>query len=144
MKFNAIVNPDGTLRVKNRALFDEYLRSLSRDKEYEVEVEVRPKRRYRSVFHNAYYFGVCVQMICDRLREFGHDVDKEMTHEFLKSRFLFNELNDEKTGEVMKIPKKTRDLTTSEFMDYLEQVKQFAAETLDIYIPDPNEQLELL
>jgi len=44
---------------------------------------------------------------------------------------------------VMKIPRKTSELATEEFMEYIEHVKQFAAETLDIYIPDPNEQLEI-
>jgi hypothetical protein len=43
----------------------------------------------------------------------------------------------------MKIPRKTSELATGEFMEYLEHVKQFAAETLDLYIPDPNEQLEI-
>jgi hypothetical protein len=46
---------------------------------------------------------------------------------------------DPETGEVMKIPRKTSDLSTQEFIDYTEQVKQFAAEKLDLYIPDPND-----
>lgn len=143
MRFNAVVKTDGTLRIKNRKMFDDHLRSMSRDKDYDIEVEVKPKRRVRSIFQNAYYFGIVLYMISDRLRGLGHDVDKEMTHEFLKGRFLFTEMHDPKTGEVMKIPKKTRELTPSEFMDYLEHVKQFSAEVLDLYIPDPNEQLEI-
>lgn len=144
MKYNAVVTPQGSLRIKNRHLFDEEVRSMSRDKDYEVTVEVKPRKRYRSTIQNAYYWGIVVAMISERLRELGHDVDRDLTHEFLKGRFLFTELLDPSTGEMMRIPKKTSELTTSEFMDYMEYVKQFAAETLDIYIPDPNEQLELL
>ena len=117
---------------------------MSREKDYDVTIEVKPMKRYRSNFQNAYYWGIVVAMISERLRELGHDVDRDLTHEFLKGRFLFTELLDPSTGEVMRIPKKTSELTTAEFMDYMEYVKQFAAETLDIYIPDPNEQLEIM
>lgn len=82
-------------------------------------------------------------MVCQRLREIGHDVDKDLTHEFLKGRFLYTEMVDPETGEVMKIPRKTSDLSTQEFIDYTEQVKQFAAEKLDLFIPDPNDNAEL-
>jgi hypothetical protein len=41
--------------------------------------------------------------------------------------------------EVVKIPRKTSELTTTEFEEYVEMVKQFAAETLNVFIPDPND-----
>lgn len=143
MKHSAVITPQGALRIYNRPLFEEEVRAMSREKDLAVTVEVKPKKRFRSDVQNAYYWGVVVAMIADRLRELGHDVDRDLAHEFLKGRFLFSELTDPSTGEVMRIPRKTSELATGEFMDYLEHVKQFAAETLDIYIPDPNEQLEI-
>lgn len=143
MKHNAVITPQGALRIYNRPLFEEDVRAMSREKDLAVTIEVKLKKRVRSDVQNAYYWGVVVAMISERLRELGHEVDRDLTHEFLKGRFLYSELTDPNTGEVMRIPKKTSELATSEFMDYLEHVKQFAAETLDIYIPDPNEQLEI-
>lgn len=143
MKHNAVITPQGALRIYNRPLFEEEVRAMSREKDLAVTVEVKVKRNVRSDVQNAYYWGVVVAMIVERLRELGHDVDRDLTHEFLKGRFLYSELTDPNTGEVMKIPRKTSELATGEFMDYLEHVKQFAAETLDLYIPDPNEQLEI-
>lgn len=143
MKHNAVITPQGALRIYNRPLFEEEVRAMSREKDLAVTIEVKLKKRVRSDVQNAYYWGVVVAMISERLRELGHEVDRDLTHEFLKGRFLYSELTDPSTGEVMRIPKKTSELATSEFMDYLEHVKQFAAETLDIYIPDPNEQLEI-
>lgn len=143
MKHNAVITPQGALRIYNRPLFEEEVRAMSREKDLAVTIEVKLKKRVRSDVQNAYYWGVVVAMISERLRELGHEVDRDLTHEFLKGRFLYSELTDPNTGEVMRIPKKTSELATSEFMDYLEHVKQFAAETLDIYIPDPNEQLEI-
>jgi len=143
MKHNGVITPQGALRIYNRPLFEEEVRAMSREKDLAVTVEVKVKKYKRSNEFNNYYWGVVVAMIVERLRELGHDVDRDLTHEFLKGRFLYSELTDPSTGEVMRIPKKTSELATGEFMDYLEHVKQFAAETLDLYIPDPNEQLEI-
>ena len=143
MKHNGVITPQGALRIYNRPLFEEEVRAMSRDKDLAVTVEVKIKKYRRSNEFNNYYWAIVVAMISERLRELGHDVDKDLAHEFLKGRFLYSELTDPSTGEVMKIPKKTSELATGEFMEYLEHVKQFAAETLDLYIPDPNEQLEI-
>lgn len=143
MKHNAIITTQGSLRISNRPLFEEDIRSMSRDKDYPVTIEVKPRKVYRTLPMNSYYWGVVIAMIVDRLRELGHDIDRDLTHEFLKGRFLYSELTDPNTGEVMKIPRKTSELATEEFIEYMEHVKQFAAETLDIYIPDPNEQLQI-
>lgn len=143
MKHNGVITPQGALRIHNRPLFEEEVRAMSREKDLAVTIEVKVKKYRRSNEFNNYYWGVVVAMIVERLRELGHDVDRDLTHEFLKGRFLYSELTDPSTGEVMRIPKKTSELATGEFMEYLEHVKQFAAETLDLYIPDPNEQLEI-
>lgn len=143
MKHNGVITPQGALRIYNRPLFEEEVRAMSREKDLAVTVEVKIKKYKRSNEFNNYYWGVVIAMIVERLRELGHDVDRDLTHEFLKGRFLYSELTDPNTGEVMKIPKKTSELATDEFKEYLEHIKQFAAETLDLYIPDPNEQLEV-
>ena len=143
MKHNGVITPQGALRIYNRPLFEEEVRAMSREKDLAVTIEVKVKKYRRSNEFNNYYWGVVVAMIVERFRELGHDVDRDLTHEFLKGRFLYSELTDPSTGEVMKIPKKTSELATGEFMEYLEHVKQFAAETLDLYIPDPNEQLQI-
>lgn len=143
MKHNGVITTQGALRIYNRPLFDEEVRSMSREKDLAVTIEVKLKKRFRSDVQNAYYWGVVVAMVSDRLKELGHEVDRDLTHEFLKGRFLYSELTDPTSGDVMKIPRKTSELATEEFIAYMEQVKQFAAETLDIYIPDPNEQLQI-
>jgi hypothetical protein len=83
-------------------------------------------------------------MVKDEFRNLGHDIDIELTHEFLKGRCNCKEFVDHKTGEIIKLPQRTKDLTNTEFMEYVERIKMFASQTLDLYLPDPNEQLELL
>ena len=116
---------------------------MARENDVKVTIEVKKARVQRSLMQNAYYFGVVVTMVQERLRDLGHDITKEDTHNLLRGRLLFTELIDEKTGEVVKIPKSTKNLTKAEFMDYLEDIKRFGAEVLDIVIPDPGEQLKI-
>jgi hypothetical protein len=137
MKHRGTIKPDGSLVVKARSLFDEGLRLMAREKDLAVVIEVKPEKKYRSVFQNSYYWGIVITSIATRLRELGHDVDKDLTHEFLKGKFLYTEMVTD--TEVVKIPRKTSELTTTEFEEYVEMVKQFAAETLNVFIPDPND-----
>ena len=88
MKHNGVVTTQGALRIYNRPLFDEEVRAMSREKDLAVTVEVKLKKRFRSDVQNAYYWGVVVAMVSQRLRELGHDRDRDLTHEFLKGRFL--------------------------------------------------------
>lgn len=126
-------------RITERKTFEEEL-SLLPDGNYTVIVEKRKKKR--SLSQNNYYF-LLVAMIRDRLIDLGHDVDSETTHEMLKGRLLYSEMIDENSGEIIKIPRSTKKLGTSEFMDYIEDVKRFSAEVLDLVLPDAGSQIEI-
>jgi hypothetical protein len=78
-----------------------------------------------------------------RLVEYGWDVTVEETHDFLKDRFCRREYIVPETGEVLSVIKETKSLSTVEFNDYVDRVIRFAAETLDVQVPYPNEQVEL-
>jgi hypothetical protein len=130
---------DGKFTITQRKTFEEGL-SLLPDGNYTVIVEKRKKKR--SLSQNNYYF-LLVAMIRDRLIDLGHDVDSETTHEMLKGRLLYSEMIDENSGEIIKIPRSTKKLGTSEFMDYIEDVKRFSAEVIGLVLPDPNDQIEI-
>jgi len=51
---------------------------------------------------------------------------------------------DSKTGEVYEFIKSTTDLTTTEMEVYLAEIRQYCAETLDLQVAEPNEQLSLV
>lgn len=105
-------------------------------------IEIKKTKKTRSTQANRYYF-LLVAMIRDRLIDLGHDVDSETTHEMLKGRLLYSEMIDENSGEIIKIPRSTKKLGTSEFMDYIEDVKRFSAEVLDLVLPDAGSQIEI-
>lgn len=114
-----------------------------------IEVIFQRKRNRRSSQQNRYYHGVVIPMVLNAFIDLGHDLQSgnaghhEMIHEILKERFLDNgiELSDA-NGEVIEGPCSTTRCTTVDFMEYLERIAQWAAEALNIVIPEPNEQLE--
>jgi len=100
------------------------------------------KRGKRSLLQNNYYHGVVVKEIQIRLRELGHDVDCDTVHEFLKCKF-----NSEKVvtpqAEVIEVPKSTTEMNKGEFVEYVERIRAWAADMLEIWIPDPGQQSAL-
>ena len=130
----------GKLHINNKKqLLKDVLMFLGKD----ITLTIERKRRKRSLSQNAFYWSVVVPMCKEGLIDTGYKVTLEQTHDFLKSEFLKKELVNEKTGEVLQSVKSTTELTTSEFMDLIAEVQQWAAEFLSIQIPDPGEQTHL-
>jgi len=142
LQYYGHVNESGALHVHRRDQFKRDVAALF--KGHDVEVHLMPRKKKRSLAYNSYYWAVVVGMIRDRLLELGNEFKLEEVHDYLKSRFNHKEIVDESTGEVMHIPLSTTNLTTVEFMEYLERIKRWAAETLDIVIPEPGQQAELI
>ena len=127
----------GKLRIRDRATFDESLRTL-RDG-LQVEVEITRLLATRSPQQNKYYWGVVIQSLCD----LSGYAPQEM-HDICKLQFIPKHLGVTRaTGDVVAeftLGGSTRTLTTIEFQNYCEQIKQWAAAELDVYIPDPDER----
>ena len=125
---------DGNIRVLDSASFREYLRSLPS----EIEIVVRPRisRKDRSNSQLKYYFGVVVRMISE---ETGYSKDE--VHELLKALFLTETLtlHTKHGDQTVAAPKSTSSLSTAEMEDYLRQIRMWAAEELELSVPEPNE-----
>lgn len=121
-----------------------------------VEIIIKSKRKLRSLPQNSYYWGVVIPHIQKAIKEIGENMtlnetekwiaeylcatDSEFIHLFLKEKFIERMKVIESTGEIIETKKlSTRLMNKDEFGDYLNRVIQFANETLQIYIPSPNE-----
>jgi hypothetical protein len=121
-----------------------------------VEIIIRKKRVLRSLPQNAYYWSVIIPAIQNEIKNLGErltlketeswimdyllSTDSDFVHSFLKQKFIDKMQVDESTGEVIEIKNpSTKRMNKEEFSDYLNRVIQFANETLQIYIPSPNE-----
>ena len=67
----------------------------------------------------------------------------EETHEILKFSCNYSEKINEETGEIIRVPKSTAELTTSGFMEFHQNLRQLALDYFNTVLPEPNEQLEI-
>lgn len=114
--------------------------------EQEVEVCIRPRRRYTSQPQMRYYRGVCVAMLGEHMRDLGvtgphgGPITNEQVHQMMAQRWLRKHvLVNPDTGEGLDIIESTAQLTTARMTEYIEAIRAWALETFDLRIPDPNE-----
>jgi hypothetical protein len=115
----------------------------------QIEAIFRKKKKTRSSEQNRYYWGVVVRIVAEGFADLGNPIspssedDLHTVHEYLKRRFLKPITAADANGEVHELGYSTANLSTSEMMDYIAQVQQFAAEFLNVAIPAPGEQAEI-
>lgn len=97
-------------------------------------------RKSRSSLQNRYYWGVCVPLVQGAINELGNNITKEETHEYLKKEFNSKEI-DLHNGYFLQVPGSTTEMNTVDFMAFIERIRQFASEILNIDIPDPGQKL---
>lgn len=128
----------GKLYIRDRETFDEAIRRL--DDRWMLEVTVKRLRASRSQRQNRYWWGVCVALVSEHTGytpEEIHEIAKQM---FLPRKLAVCDGNGEVKGEFV-MGGSTRTLNTAEFSEFVERFKQWAAETLDVAIPDADEAL---
>jgi len=132
---------EGKLKIRARPAFDKYIKSMDGK---ELEITVQKKRNKRTNHQNRYYWSGVLQCAKQGFFDAGHSLTKEEIHEEFKRRFLEGkEIINKDTGEAIRIPGTTTDLTRSDFSDYIAEIKGFCMEWLNCSIPDPDEQLTI-
>jgi len=105
------------------------------------------ERKYnkRSTNQNSFFHGVILPILSQALIEAGYNEANSMewTKDFVKYHCLIKEYVNKKTGEVTKSIGNTSGLTTTEFMELIATIQQWAMENLNCYLPDPNEQIKI-
>ena len=109
-----------------------------------LEFTVRKAKAKRSDPQNRYYWGVVVFLIHHALQAGGMELSREQTHELLRFRFLKQDTPIGDDGEFITTVRSTTDLDKEEFSIYVDQCKAFAADFLNVVIPDAGEQMELM
>ena len=115
----------GKLTLQEPNSFDSYLLSLGKQ---DVEVVVRTWRKPRSIQQNKFLWAVPYQLISEAT---GYTRDE--VHDAMRMLFLKDE------DRAIPTLKSTTQLSTIEMNLYWEQIQKFAAEKLNLQIPNPNE-----
>ena len=100
-------------------------------------IKIEKYSKKRSNPQNRYYHGCVLKYLSETT---GFTV-AEM-HEVLKSKFLPYERANRATGQMVQFGRSTTELNTLQYEEFLEQVRIWAINELDCYIPLPNEVIE--
>ena len=146
IKYTGIIK-GGQLHIVHRKAFDEDIAQIGKIrgevKDVKVYITVEKQFKKRSIMQNAYYHGVVCQCFLNGVNDqWGENHNHDWAHEQLKFHCNFDEKLSN-TGELVKVAKTTTKLTTFEFMEYLESCRELIAEWFGIYVPEPNEQIEI-
>lgn len=95
-----------------------------------VEVIVRKKKSVRSLQQDRAYFGIAIKQLCQKT---GYT--KEEMHEAMKVKFASR--IDHNTGLI--VVESTAKMSTTRFNEFYADIQKWAAEFLNLYIPDPGE-----
>jgi hypothetical protein len=126
---------------KNRDLISEVIKNLEGK---DIIITIEKKRKKRSNNQNAFYHGIVIPLMKQGFyNSLGEHVGTDEIHTFLKNRFLFKEIVNEQNAEIIKMPQSTTELSTIQFEEYLDKIREFATEFLSIQIPLPNDTLTI-
>jgi len=99
----------------------------------------------RSIPQNKYYWLILTYYVQPGLYNVGwrEIKTKDDAHHFVAKLFLKKRMVNENTGEETEKIRSTADLTKEEFQIYCEEIRQWSAEYLGVYVPEPNEALPI-
>lgn len=97
-------------------------------------IQIKKHRENRSLAFNRYYWSVVIPYLA---LETGYN--KQEMHDVLRRMFLSYEKKNEITQSVDIFLLSTTKLDNVEFNEYVEKIRIFAMEQLNIYVPLPNE-----
>ena len=129
--------------IANSGDLNQLLRDFG-DDQFQLTVEKRFKKRSNQ--QSNYYWGCCIPAVIDGLIDNGYpksELNSEVVHLMLREKFLRTELVSEQTGEVISRIKSTTELSTVDFLIFIEDIQRWSSEILNIYIADPNSQAEM-
>ncbi|HBG40220.1 MAG TPA: hypothetical protein DDW85_02250 [Porphyromonadaceae bacterium] len=126
---------------KVRGLFDlkpiyEYLETR-KDGKYLLDIKL--VRRPRTLDQNGWLWGCVYPLLLDALIDAGWEFTSvEQVHEFFKSQMTIDKVINKHTGEIIEFPASTATMDTVTFSSYIENLREYAKEFLNIEIPDPD------
>lgn len=145
LKYQFRVSESGEIKIVNRKDFTKDMVKYFAGKS--VVGTFKKPRKIRSSKQNSFYWAVTVPEVLESLVEAGyerHMLNIDTVHEFLVDKFLkFDLPSSEYAGEFISITKRSKELTTGEWLDYQADIAKWAAEFLNVKLSVPEEQKEI-
>lgn len=104
-----------------------------------LDVTFKRRRNKRSTKQNNYYWGVIVAIFQNCLIEEWDEIkSKDEVHEFLKHNCNYEEILNEKTGQIIRKVKGASENNTVEESMYHKKCRQLAYDYFNTIIPEPE------
>lgn len=103
-----------------------------------VVIRIEESLDPRSVALNAYYWGVAIHHVSEETGFTPDEAHEQMKELHLPKRFAALRANGTIRG-MRVFDGSTTDLSNQEEWEYISAIQRWAAETLDVVIPDPSE-----
>lgn len=96
-------------------------------------------RRGRTLNQNDWLWGCVYPILLDGLLDAGWEFTSvEQVHEFFKKQMVQDKVVNYSTGEIVEIPRSTATMDTQQFSMYVDALRAYAEEFLNVTIPEPN------
>lgn len=110
--------------------------SQAHDGTYKIDVKL--VRRRRTVDQNSWLWGCIYPLLHQALNAQGWEfVTDEQVHEFFKAQMTDDKVINKHTGEIIDIPRSTKEMDTVTFSTYCDQLREYGRQYLGVEIPDP-------
>lgn len=118
------------MTAQQRQIIGNYLQSMEGKN---VKLVMTESKKQRTIKQNSYLWGVVYTFIAV---ETGHTTEE--IHTFMKKQFLPRDFITIGKQD-QEIEKSTTDLSTKEMNEYIEKIRAFAAQELQMNIPSPED-----
>jgi len=140
LSYIGIKEKDKTFRVVNSKILKQELENLPEGR-YRLVID-----KYRKGKSNAqlgWLYACIYPFVLRGLNDLGWEIaDLDEVDVLCKDKFASKEIINILSGEVMEIPALKRDMTTTDFMAFVEAIRKWASEDLGVNIPDPETDIE--
>jgi hypothetical protein len=126
---------DGAFKLRHSEAFKEWYERLKDGAEVTASFEI--KKATRSKAANRFWWGVVVRAISEHTGYTPDEVHEWAKAKFIPKRVTFADGNGEIKDDLV-IGGSSAKLNANDFYEFVENTRRFAAEHLDLVIPDPD------
>lgn len=102
-------------------------------------LKIRKLHKARTLNQNDYLWGVVYPALLDGLIDAGWEfTSTEQVHAFFKSLLASEKVINRHTGEIAELPVSTAAMNTVQFSVYVDKLREYALEYLNVDIPEPD------
>lgn len=102
-------------------------------------INVTKQRKGRTLNQNDWLWGCVYPVLLDGLLDAGWEFTSvEQVHEFFKKQMAQDKVVNRMTGEIVQIPKSTATMDTQQFSMYIDALRAYAEDFLNVTFPEPD------